>query len=615
MTVPITDWDSLWFHLPALARWYQTASFSFLDEAGEIIYDHPVAFSYPHGWHVISALFLMPFQEDFLVTFPMLIAWVIMGLSVYLLSLKFGAKRVFAMGATALVLTIPFFIRIVNTLHIDLPLAAFFMAGLYFAFSSIQNRSIVDLLIFLACLGMILGIKSSGFVYVFFLVTVFIVVILLDIILRKKTYNFSIYSRANLENILRATGILCLLFLGFFWYIKNYVEMGNPLGNVEFKIAGNTVFPGRVAYDQIKKYSLAYRFDLTNFSHWSFLAVQAIFRLQIPFLVMLGQALLLPFAFFVRQKRIGNQTLIGLVALLISTGFLYWNTPYSAGAPVEYLTLKPTQLSPTTGDSIRYGFPFIGVLAVVAAVSATITWTRSTMVAAIVLLSSLLGIVSSTLIDASQIVKFEGQNIRGAVIVDKLRHAPGEAISLILDILQTQLLEIAVYLLLYTLLISITCWLLFSGINRTLMVASLSIILRRAGRWAAIFVCILLLVSATFVARDKRDVQRYRIYGSTYEYISKKVDRNEKIGYLLSQRSYLFYGKNFDKKVLHLPEDSDEFTDWLDAVQQRKIRLVAVGPINSPEKAITWLKNVDRWFVRIAGQDVRDETVLYRFRD
>jgi hypothetical protein len=108
MTLPITEYDSLWWKLPVTVRFYQTASVTWLNAV-----DHPILpeqeslVKNTFDWHVLCTLFLMPFREDFLVTFPMLIAWLILGLSVYLLSIKVGAMRIYAMAASVLVLTVP----------------------------------------------------------------------------------------------------------------------------------------------------------------------------------------------------------------------------------------------------------------------------------------------------------------------------------------------------------------------------------------------------------------------------------------------------------------------------------------------------------------------------
>ena len=164
-TKPTTNFDSLWFHLPAIARWYQTHSFTLLDAAGNWIFEQEQARVYPYNWHVLSALCVIPFKEDFLAAFPLLIAWVLEGIAVYLLSVKFGATRIHGMAAASLVLTVPMMLNQVNTIQPDLPLAAIFTVGLYLGLSYHSSRSQSELSLFLATAGMLAGIKITALVY------------------------------------------------------------------------------------------------------------------------------------------------------------------------------------------------------------------------------------------------------------------------------------------------------------------------------------------------------------------------------------------------------------------------------------------------------------------
>ncbi|MGL5064336.1 MAG: hypothetical protein ACRC62_30490, partial [Microcoleus sp.] len=106
-TKPTTNYDALWFHLPAIARWYQTGSFTLLDPSGNWMFEHEQARIYPYNWHVLSVLYVIPFREDFLAALPLLIAWILQGLAVYLVSVKLGANRFYSMAASCLVLTVP----------------------------------------------------------------------------------------------------------------------------------------------------------------------------------------------------------------------------------------------------------------------------------------------------------------------------------------------------------------------------------------------------------------------------------------------------------------------------------------------------------------------------
>ena len=96
---------------------------------------------------------------------PNLIAWIIFGLTVYLLSGAIGVNRLNSMIAATLVLQLPIMKMHVNSLHVDLPMGAFFLSSLYFMLSYLKSRSSIDLFLFIASIGMVCGIKTSGLVY------------------------------------------------------------------------------------------------------------------------------------------------------------------------------------------------------------------------------------------------------------------------------------------------------------------------------------------------------------------------------------------------------------------------------------------------------------------
>src|SRR5437667_6894993 len=115
---PISDVDSLGYHLPAMATWYQHGSFVELEGFSFVA-------RYPFSWEVLSGLFAMPFREDFLVAAPNLVAWSVFGLSIFLVSLVLGARRPEALTAALLALGMPIVREQMTTMHVDLALGAF----------------------------------------------------------------------------------------------------------------------------------------------------------------------------------------------------------------------------------------------------------------------------------------------------------------------------------------------------------------------------------------------------------------------------------------------------------------------------------------------------------
>ncbi|MBW3585908.1 MAG: hypothetical protein KY448_08670, partial [Cyanobacteria bacterium 0813] len=547
-TKPTTNYDSLWFHLPAIARWYQTHSFTLLDAAGNWIFEQDQAKVYPYNWHVLSVLCLIPFKEDFLATFPLLIAWVLEGIAVYLLSVKFGASRIHGMAAASLVLTVPMMLNQVNTIHPDLPLAAIFTVGLYLGLSYHSSRSQSELSLFLAATGMLAGIKITGIVYAASLLGGLAILELKRFAINKNSTPANFRIRHFITPVLLC-GIACCLFLGGFWYARNLLHINYPVGEVgNIKVPLDPVaLPSPVQQPtptlpappasplfKIWQSTLAAQFNPSNISHWQTLGLQIIIRLQLPFLAIALQVLAAPLALIEGKTRIINQNNIILIVLLASTGILYLITPYTSGTAGDSIG----QLSPLLGFNLRYGFPFLSLLGIAAAATATRIKTPNQVVVAVVLVSSISGITSSTIFDLIKNASFTGKSIVwGSGLIDKFKSNFGEAINLAIKILAPSLRYLAIYPLVFIGLLLLG-WIIFKHPPSLIWLKNLLTSLKKSSYIMIICICIALMVSASWVAREKRDVARTELYRGIYEYIDKNTVPDERIGFFLSSRSY-----------------------------------------------------------------------------
>ncbi|MBD1826680.1 hypothetical protein NDI47_25460 [Microcoleus vaginatus GB1-A2] len=635
-TKPTTNYDSLWFHLPAIARWYQTHSFTLLDAAGNWIFEQDQAKVYPYNWHVLSVLCLIPFKEDFLATFPLLIAWVLEGIAVYLLSVKFGASRIHGMAAASLVLTVPMMLNQVNSIHPDLPLAAIFTVGLYLGLSYHSSRSQSELSLFLAATGMLAGIKITGIVYAASLLGGLAILELKRFALNKNSTPANFRIRHFIKPVLLC-GIACCLFLGGFWYARNLLQINYPVGDV-----GNITIPlDPVALPspvpaptppvqqptptllappasplfKIWQSTLAAQFNPSNISHWQTLGLQIIIRLQLPFLAIALQVLAAPLALMQGKSRRINQNNIILIILLASTGILYLITPYTSGTAGDSIG----QISPLLGFNLRYGFPFLSLLGIAAAATATRIKTPNQVVVAVVLVSSISGITSSTIFDIIKNASFTGKSIIwGSGLIDKFKSNFGEAINLALKILAPSFRYLAIYPLVFIGLLLLG-WIIFKHPPSLIWLKNLLTSLKKSSYIIIICICIALMVSASWVAREKRDVARTELYRGIYEYIDKNTVPDERIGFFLSSRSYLFYGRNLDRQVLYVPFRADRLSAWIDNLRRNKIRTVGFGPLTGTDaatrKALSWLTSAEGPLQPVFGKDFNTESVLYRLKN
>ncbi|MEG4345924.1 hypothetical protein QUB70_21985 [Microcoleus sp. A003_D6] len=656
-TKPTTNYDSLWFHLPAIARWYQTHSFTLLDAAGNWIFEHEQARVYPYNWHVLSALCVLPFREDFLAACPLLIAWVLEGIAVYLLSLKFGASRIHGMAASSLVLTVPMVLNQVNTIHPDLPLAAIFTVGLYLGLSYHSSRSQSELSLFLAAAGMLAGIKITGIVYAASLLGGLAILEIKRFALNKKSILANFRIRYFLKPVLLC-GIASCLLLGGFWYARNLLHVNYPVGDAsEIQIPLQPVplpspvpsptptlppsptptvpsptptlppsptptvpsptptIPAPPASPLLKIWqsTLAAQFNPTNISHWQTLGLQIIIRLQLPFLAIALQVLAAPLALIEGKTRIINQNNIILIILLASTGILYLITPYTSGTAGESIG----QLSPILGFNLRYGFPFLSVFAVAAAATATLLKTPNLVVMAVVLVSGLFGITNNTIFDYIKNASFTGDSIVwGSLLIDNFKSNPVEAINSIWKILAPSWPYILPDPIFY--IVSVTLAAIWLKINPGFGWLNHLFPTRKKLIYIVIIgVCIGLIVIGHW--REKRDLARTELYRGIYEYIDKNTVPDERIGFFLSSRSYLFYGRNLDRQVLYVPFRADRLSAWIDNLRQNKIRTVGFGPLTETDKytrqALSWLTSAEGPLQPVFGKDFNTESVLYRLKN
>ncbi len=546
-TQPITEHDSLAYHLPAVATWYQAGSFERLDQ-------WPLFRYYPFTWEAVCALFVIPFGEDFLAALPNLALWAVFGLAIYELGRAAGADRAAGVGTAAIALSLPILVRNVNTMHVDLAVGAFFLAAVAFGARYARQGSPADLGLWFASTGMVAGVKTSGLLYA----ALALVAIGVLLVLRRGRRQSRPAGRG--EVAAGVLGVLAGLAIGGFWYARNWIEAGNPLGAVSVKVWGLTLFPGKYEIEHFRSTSLARVFDIWSPADYHILSDQLReqFGWGLAALAVLG-ALALP-ALFVGRKRTGRAPLIGLLALVAATAYLYVLTPYSGDNG-----LHGGMLHPSIGPSMRYAFPFCGALAAVAAAAATAVRIPGGALAA-------LGIAAIAVRTASLEAALWG------------------------------LLFLAAWLVVWRI------WLKFAARPRGRRVRILTV--------AAAAGCALGLAAVTFSARAERQRQRLVSYGEIVQFIERETRPDETIGHLLCNQSYLLYGSNLSRRVVFMPVDSHERREWLRCIGALGIDVIAVGPCGRMRRkgwaTRDWLEEGGLPVRRVFGRNFSQETFLYR---
>jgi hypothetical protein len=339
IAMPVVDYDSWAFHMPHMAQWLQSGSFTRMVQEATRPRN-----SYPYGWEALCTLFLLPFGEDMLVTFPNLVAWVLLGLATYLLARLWRARRIHALACAAMLLAIHYVADPVNTMHVDLPFAALFMASVYLGMVGTRGCTLVPLVLGAATMGLACGVRVTGPAYALGLGGWLVFV-------RSGTGAGESHPREGLGLAALATLAAALLLAGF-WYGKNLLELGHLLG-------GGNPHDGPASVEGTWSYfatsTLAYRVNPLQMSSWKVLIDRAFGELDAPFVAIVALAALWPLANLTECRNRRDESASALVLLLLGTGALFWVTPLSANSGIQ----------------VRLGLPFLASLAVAATVGAS----------------------------------------------------------------------------------------------------------------------------------------------------------------------------------------------------------------------------------------------------
>jgi len=329
---PIVDYDSLAYHLPAIAAFLHARRLVPLAQ-------FPALSRYPFGWEALAALFVLPFGEDFLVALPNLVAWTIFGIAVHGTARTLGARRTPAAAAALLAATTPLVRGLVDTLHVDLAFGAFFLAAVALAGAGRPMLAV-------AAAALMLGVKTSGVPYAALVLAA-----------------LACAARRPRDSGAGDVAVAAIALLaGGFWYVRNALETGNPFAPAELTLAGHVVLPGPRSFTELRRTTLLHLFDPTLGAHWRVLgtALWGQLGLRGLALALAGAALLRPAGSPPPRSRCAAAT------LAIATAALYWMTPFGADDGQN-----GWRITPWIAQGLRYALPALGALAVAAGLGAS----------------------------------------------------------------------------------------------------------------------------------------------------------------------------------------------------------------------------------------------------
>ncbi len=554
--LPVTDWDSIAYHLPAIAEWIQHRGYI---PTPAFIHDQVSA--YPYAWEAILGCGLVVFHQDFLVLVPNVMVWMLFGGAVYRLSCHLGASRRAGLSVALLLLAQPIVLQQVYTAHIDLPFAAFFLAGVYYVTRYIRGGLQVDLLLSGVCTALLLAIKMSGVPYAGLLIGAGLSVRLLQ-----RLGGASILQRLGVASVrtphastppwgFRLVVVLSALWVGLFWYTLNLRRFGNPLGYIPIQLGSHVLIPGDSEFlKMLHKTTLAHVFDFRQGEQLRMLARIILEYLGPPFVLLGGMVA----AAMWQRRRIGWP-----LFLSAACGWLFWCTPYSADA-----CESGSRITFWTGQQLRYSLPALGLWAVTASLlDPRLLQSRT----------GRLALMLAALLTAVWGLDTEDRRVLGPALVI------AGAVT--------------------------------AGLLTGFAMSGRADWLRRWSR-PATAVMVLAVLATIFYAFEEHRWLRLEKYGATAALLDRMAP-NETVGFLGGPRSYSLYGERLQRRLVPLNMPGSP-ADLLLQTRTEHLRLLVVDPVpegldaDTPRaRLVHWLRDPAQKLRALAAGDPTCEQTAY----
>ena len=238
--MPCFGWDSWWLHLTWAAYAHQNGSIAYQPDWGL-----PILKVFPWNSEIIMLWWILGTSTERWANICQIPFAVASALSCYLLARNAGARRVDSAIAGLLVFSIPVVANQMWTAYNHVMYMGLSLAAL--AFLSRKRLTPIALIIAGCAAGFMMGAKGIGIYPLIALVLLFLYRLLplgLDALKDRR--------KVRLKAAIKAAvlfGGFAVIFGGYF-YIRNLIHYGNPVGNIEVKVCNIVLLHGTEDYKQ-----------------------------------------------------------------------------------------------------------------------------------------------------------------------------------------------------------------------------------------------------------------------------------------------------------------------------------------------------------------------------
>jgi|GEM_PF-2151516 len=233
LQVPL-EYDVVAYHLPFVVEWIKTKSLMGIYYTA---FASPIGY-YPSNYELLNLWTILPFNNDFFVNilnFPLL---ALLGIALYKILRNLNTEKNTALILTGALFYIPIFLRQGGVGLTDIFFCLTFALFMYFLQEIYKNRknpfkkdSIkTAYILFGLNIGLLLGTKYLGIVIS--IIPIFLLLLI------------CIFTKIQKRWKLLGISAISAFITGGFFYIRNWINSGNPIFPVDLKIFGIKIFEG-----------------------------------------------------------------------------------------------------------------------------------------------------------------------------------------------------------------------------------------------------------------------------------------------------------------------------------------------------------------------------------
>jgi hypothetical protein len=229
-TLPPYGYDALTYHLPTVVTWVQEHGIV-VSELSQIRARYPPAGELLFTWPVL-------FGDEIVYVNTVQVGFAAAGaLAVGAIARAAGFGRPAAYVAGALFALTPVVLAQANTPYVDLVFASSFLLALYFIYRCISGRPSAALLLLAGLAGAtVVGSKPNG------LIGGLVLAVTAGAVLVSRGRRIGVPPRS--ATAMAAAFVAPLVLLGGWSYLRNWIEVGNPLWPARIELLGIRIFDG-----------------------------------------------------------------------------------------------------------------------------------------------------------------------------------------------------------------------------------------------------------------------------------------------------------------------------------------------------------------------------------